>query len=168
MGSYRRFSNEKFGIWFVSRCALSTNARRSSAKMFYAEVIFLYLKSLNLYFWFFCLVMADHPKALAQVFEAAQEQLRQVFGMELAPVGTRSRQTAGRSGNTANSNQNRADHQAQQFILRSVIPGELAAACVPQPRTAEHGLLMLILTLIFVNADQLADGKYRLFYFLFF
>ncbi|KAF9437368.1 hypothetical protein BGZ76_001036 [Entomortierella beljakovae] len=93
-------------------------------------------------------VLNDHPKLFDTVFLKAQERLRDIFGMELVELKTKSR-----SGQSS-------DKGAKSYMLRNILPLELLSGAVIdwEGELEDMGLLMVILSLIMVREGAIYES----------
>ncbi|KAG0314241.1 Melanoma-associated antigen D2, partial [Dissophora globulifera] len=93
-------------------------------------------------------VVANHTRLFDQVFEKAQERLRDVFGMELAELMTK-----GRSGQSV-------EKGSKSYVLRNILPVELLDnnAVDWDSEVEDMGLLMVILSLIMVREGVIYES----------
>lgn len=102
------------------------------------------------------------------VFKAAKEQLMEIFGMTLVEVPVRDKMTRSRmmQSHQPNSSQVQSSQaklpSSHSYILYNVLNKELGAHQILHKNDAEHstvGLLYFILCMIFVNEQELGEGK---------
>ncbi|KAF9360267.1 hypothetical protein BGX34_007868 [Mortierella sp. NVP85] len=93
-------------------------------------------------------VLNDHSRQFDNVFEKAQERLRDVFGMELVELTTKGRTGQG------------AEKGAKSYMLRNILPMELIAsgAADVEAELEDMGLLMVVLSLIMVRQGAIYES----------
>ncbi|KAF9985814.1 hypothetical protein BGZ65_009745 [Modicella reniformis] len=93
-------------------------------------------------------ILNDHPRQFDNVFQKAQERLRDVFGMELVELTTK-----GRSGQSA-------EKGTKSFMLRNILPmGLIASGTVDcEAELDDMGLLMVVLSLIMVRQGAIYES----------
>ncbi|RWA08543.1 hypothetical protein EKO27_g6549 [Xylaria grammica] len=97
-------------------------------------------------------------KLVRRVFDAAQEQLQKVFGMEMAELPTRERRTLKDKQKAVKRGASQASASSRQYILISCLPKEYRAQPVigPSriPSTADEAAYVAFYTITLPDASQ--------------
>jgi hypothetical protein len=113
-------------------------------------------------------ILQEHSRQFGVVFKEAKEQLMEIFGMTLVEVPvrdkiTRNRMTQSQQPNSSQVQSSQAKlPSSHSYILYNVLNEELSAHQVLHGIDAEYstvGLLYFILCIIFVNEQELGEGK---------
>ncbi|RKP27079.1 MAGE homology domain-containing protein [Syncephalis pseudoplumigaleata] len=104
-------------------------------------------------------VLMEHSRAFQLVYERAQMELREVFGMELIELPLRER--AHKIGVSAarRATTHKEKTSSNTFILRSTLPAELRRASLIDwgGDTAFYGFVLTVLSLIYVHERRLTE-----------
>ncbi|KAI0423047.1 MAGE protein [Xylaria grammica] len=114
-------------------------------------------------------VLGTHARSFRRVFDAAQEQLQKVFGMEMAELPTRERRTLKDKQKAVKRGASQASASSRQYILISCLPKEYRAQPVigPSriPSTADEAAYVafytIVISLITLSSGELSDMKLR-------
>ncbi|KAI8953432.1 MAGE protein [Xylaria longipes] len=113
-------------------------------------------------------VLGTQARAFRRVFDAAQEQLQKVFGMEMAELPVREKRTL-KDKQTVKRGASQASASSRQYILISSLPQEYRTRPVigPSriPSTAEEAAYVafytIIISIITLSSGELSDMKLR-------
>ncbi|KAK7750460.1 hypothetical protein SLS62_007650 [Diatrype stigma] len=115
-------------------------------------------------------VLGNNARLFRRVFDGAQTQLRQVFGMEMAELPVKEKRTLKEKQKaTARKATSQASQSSRQYILVSILPAEykahaiIAPARVPssQEEASYIGFYTMIVSLIVLSGGELSDMKLR-------
>ncbi|KAI0454082.1 MAGE protein [Xylaria acuta] len=113
-------------------------------------------------------VLGTQARAFRRVFDAAQEQLQKVFGIEMAELPVREKRTL-KDKQTVKRGASQASASSRQYILISSLPQEYRTRPVigPSriPSTAEEAAYVafytIIISIITLSSGELSDMKLR-------
>ncbi|KAI1160194.1 MAGE protein [Nemania serpens] len=113
-------------------------------------------------------VLGAHARSFRRVFDAAQERLQKVFGMEMAELPVREKRTL-KDKQTVKRGASQASASSRQYILISSLPREYRKRTVIGPSripgAAEEasyvGFYTVIISLITLSSGELSDMKLR-------
>jgi len=95
-------------------------------------------------------VLKDTPRIFAYVFNAAQEKLRQVFGLELVELPVKDKKVVpGKKQPTT-----MASGTSKQYVLRNLLKAEVNQLINWRDELPKMGLLYVILSLILMSGDH--------------
>ncbi|KAI1171283.1 MAGE protein [Nemania sp. FL0916] len=114
-------------------------------------------------------VLGTNARAFKRVFDAAQEQLQKVFGMEMVELPTREKRTLKDKQKAVKRGASQSSLSSRQYILISTLPKEYRSQPIigPSrvPSTAEEaayiGFYTVIISLITLSSGELSDMKLR-------
>ncbi|KAI0521154.1 MAGE protein [Xylaria bambusicola] len=114
-------------------------------------------------------VLGAHARSFRRVFDAAQEQLQKVFGMEMAELPVREKRTLKDKQKAVKRGASQASASSRQYILISCLPKEYRTQPVigPSrlPSAAEEAAYVafytLVIALITLSSGELSDMKLR-------
>ncbi|EMR61723.1 hypothetical protein MGN70_012594 [Eutypa lata] len=115
-------------------------------------------------------VLGNNARLFRRVFDGAQTQLRQVFGMEMSELPVKEKRTLkDRQKASARKATSQASQSSRQYILVSILPVEykshaiIAPARVPssQEEASYIGFYTMIISLIVLSGSELSDMKLR-------
>ncbi|GAP91347.1 putative mage family protein [Rosellinia necatrix] len=114
-------------------------------------------------------VLGAHARSFRRVFDAAQEQLQKVFGMEMVELPVREKRTLKDKQKAVKRGASQASASSRQYILVSTLPKEYRTQSVigPSrvPSTTEEasyvGFYTVIISLITLSSGELSDMKLR-------
>ncbi|KAI9594706.1 MAGE family-domain-containing protein [Syncephalis fuscata] len=108
-------------------------------------------------------VLMEHSRAFQLIYERAQIQLREVFGMELIELPTKEKSHKIGVSASRRAVVNREKTSSNTFILRSILPKELRRENLIDWRedTAFYGFTLTVLSLIYVNERRLTEDQLR-------
>ncbi|KAI0399256.1 MAGE protein [Xylaria palmicola] len=113
-------------------------------------------------------VLGAQARSFRRVFDAAQEQLQKVFGMEMAELPVREKRTL-KEKQTAKRGASQASASSRQYILISSLPREYRTQPIigPSriPSTAEEAAYVafytIVISIITLSSGELSDMKLR-------
>ncbi|KAI0487656.1 MAGE protein [Xylaria cf. heliscus] len=113
-------------------------------------------------------VLGTQARSFRRVFDAAQEQLQKVFGMEMVELPVREKRTL-KDKQTVKRGASQASASSRQYILISTLPQEYRTRPVigPSriPSTAEEAAYVafytIIVSIITLSSGELSDMKLR-------
>ncbi|KAI0906147.1 MAGE protein [Ustulina deusta] len=113
-------------------------------------------------------VLGTHARSFRRVFDAAQEQLQKVFGMEMAELPVREKRTL-KDKQTVKRGASQASASSRQYILISCLPKEYRLQPVigpsRMPSAAEEAAYVafytIVISLITLSSGELSDMKLR-------
>ncbi|KAI0204211.1 MAGE-domain-containing protein [Astrocystis sublimbata] len=116
-------------------------------------------------------VLGTQARAFRKVFDAAQEQLQSVFGMEMAELPVREKRTLKDKQKAVKRGASQATASSRQYILISSLPQEYRTRPIigPSriPSTADEaayvGFYTIIISVITLSSGELSDMKLRRF-----
>ncbi|KAI0863394.1 MAGE protein [Xylaria cubensis] len=114
-------------------------------------------------------VLGTQARSFRRVFDAAQEQLQKVFGMEMAELPVREKRTLKDKQKAVKRGASQASASSRQYILISFLPQEYRTRPVigPSriPSTAEEAAYVafytIIISIITLSNGELSDMKLR-------
>ncbi|KAI8632669.1 MAGE-domain-containing protein [Xylariaceae sp. FL1651] len=114
-------------------------------------------------------VLGNHARSFRRVFDAAQEQLHSVFGMEMAELPVREKRTLKEKQKAARRAVSQTSASSRQYILVSTLPKNYRTQSLigPSriPSTAEEAAYVafytIIISLITLSGGELSDMKLR-------
>ncbi|KAI1129302.1 MAGE protein [Nemania abortiva] len=114
-------------------------------------------------------VLGAHARSFRRVFDAAQEQLQKVFGMEMMELPTREKRTLKDKQKAVKRGASQASASSRQYILISTLPREYRIQPVIGPsripsaaeEAAYVGFYTVIISLITLSSGELSDMKLR-------
>ncbi|KAI1749309.1 MAGE protein [Xylaria castorea] len=114
-------------------------------------------------------VLGTQARSFRRVFDAAQEQLQKVFGMEMAELPVREKRTLKDKQKAVKRGASQASASSRQYILISSLPHEYRTRPVigPSriPSTAEEAAYVafytIIVSIITLSSGELSDMKLR-------
>jgi len=96
-------------------------------------------------------VLKDTPRIFNVVFEAAQEKLREVFGLEMVELSVKDKKTApGKKQPGASA----AGVSSKQYVLRNTLTPEINRLLNWRDELPKMGLLYVLLSLILMSGDH--------------
>ncbi|KAI1472275.1 MAGE-domain-containing protein [Daldinia caldariorum] len=115
-------------------------------------------------------VLGSNARSFKRVFEGAQAQLQQVFGMEMVELPVKEKRTL-KEKQKANARKaaSQTNTSSRQYILVSTLPPEYKSQSIIAPSripsTSEEaayvGFYTMIVSLIVLNGGELSDTKLR-------
>ncbi|KAF2968637.1 hypothetical protein GQX73_g4871 [Xylaria multiplex] len=114
-------------------------------------------------------VLGTQARSFRRVFDAAQEQLQKVFGMEMAELPVREKRTLKDKQKAVKRGTSQASASSRQYILISCLPKEYRTQPVigPSriPSTADEAAYVafytIVISLITLSSGELSDMKLR-------
>ncbi|KAI0118208.1 MAGE protein [Nemania sp. FL0031] len=114
-------------------------------------------------------VLGTHARSFRRVFDAAQEQLQKVFGMEMMELPIREKRTLKDKQKAVKRGASQASASSRQYILVSSLPREYRIQPVIGPsripsaaeEAAYVGFYTVIISLITLSSGELSDMKLR-------
>ncbi|KAG9302319.1 hypothetical protein G9A89_008811 [Geosiphon pyriformis] len=111
-------------------------------------------------------VLQEHSKVFQEIFDRAQYELRDIYGMELVELPTKEKKPATRSGTVrrATLNNKATSSACKSYTLVNILPEELKGDDIIHWQRDEEsimGLLTVILSLILVNGHILTDDQLK-------
>ncbi|CAG8531069.1 1000_t:CDS:2 [Ambispora leptoticha] len=109
-------------------------------------------------------VLQEHSRAFQEIFEQAQDELRDIFGMEMVEMPSKEKKDFAGTGAARRANANKgASTNCKSYALISILPQQMRNNDLIQwhDEEAMMGLLTVILSLIFVNGQTLSDDQLR-------
>ncbi|KAI0391721.1 MAGE-domain-containing protein [Xylariaceae sp. FL0594] len=113
-------------------------------------------------------VLGTHARSFKRVFEAAQEKLQVVFGMQMVELPVREKRTL-KEKQKAIKRSDKAPASSRQYVLISFLPKEYRSQSIIGPsripsmadEAAYVGFYTLIITLITLSGGELSDMKLK-------
>ncbi|KAI1427216.1 MAGE protein [Xylaria sp. FL1777] len=114
-------------------------------------------------------VLGTHARSFRRVFDAAQEQLQKVFGMEMAALPTREKRTLKDKQKAVKRGTSQASASSRQYILISCLPKEYRTQSIISPslspsaaeEAAYVAFYTIVISLITLSSGELSDMKLR-------
>ncbi|CAJ2503901.1 Uu.00g112950.m01.CDS01 [Anthostomella pinea] len=115
-------------------------------------------------------VLGNNARSFKRVFDAAQDQLQKVFGMEMSELPVREKRTLKEKQKaTARKATSQASTSSRQYILISSLPREYRAQPIIGPsripsssdEAAYVGFYTMVISLIVLTGGELSDVKLR-------
>ncbi|KAI1362422.1 MAGE protein [Xylaria arbuscula] len=114
-------------------------------------------------------VLGAHARSFRRVFDAAQEQLQKVFGMEMAELPVREKRTLKDKQKAVKRGASQASASSRQYVLISCLPKEYRTQPViapsRMPSAAEEAAYVafytIVISLITLSNGELSDMKLR-------